>query len=128
MGTRRHLQESPEVRAVKFEERFKRLYPAERVVPGTGNVNFTLGMNHGLLSGRRVSEGDVVGLTILAEFQDVKAGVTAEQVDALLNGESYQANGNYCSVRKYFQIVSNGKLNYRSEYRLYVSGNFFRSP
>jgi M6 family metalloprotease-like protein len=114
MGTRRHLQESPKVRAVKFEERFKHLYPAERVVPGSGCVNFTLGANNGLLSGRRVSEGNVVGLTILVQFQDVRADITAEHVDALLNGENYSANGNYCSVREYYQLVSNGKLNYRN--------------
>ena len=113
-GTRRHLQESPEVRAIKFEQRFRNLYPQERVAVGSGRVNYTLGLNNGLLTGRRVSDGDVVGLTILVEFQDVRAGITPEHVDALLNGENYDTNGNYCSVREYYQLVSNGKLNYRN--------------
>jgi len=114
VGTRRHLQESSDARAAKFEERFKLLYPRERVVPGIGGVNFTFGPNNGLLSGRRVSDGSVLGLTILVEFQDERANVTGEQVDAMLNGENYNANGNYCSVRDYFLLVSNGKLDYRN--------------
>ena len=114
-GTRRHLQESPAVRSAKFEDRFKLLYPEERVVPGLGGINFTFGPNRGLLSGRRVSEDEVLGLTILVEFQDIHVAATTGDVDALLNGENYHANGNYCSAREYYQIVSNGKLNYRNQ-------------
>ena len=114
IGTRRHLQESTDVRATKFEERFRNFYPTERVVPGASSVNYTSGPNNGLLAGRRVSEGDVLGLTILVEFQDVRANVGAEHVDALLNRENYRANGNFCSAREYFHLLSNGKLNYRN--------------
>ncbi len=114
-GTRRHLQESPEVRAEKFEMRYRTLYQQERVIPGAGGIAYTYGANDGLLTGRRVSSGDVVGLTILVEFQDVRASIGSQHVDAMLNGENYHANGNYSSVREYFQLISNGKLNYRNQ-------------
>lgn len=113
-GTRKHLQESPEVRAEKFETRYRRLYQQERVVPGAGGIAYTYGENNGLLAGRRVSSGDVLGLTILVEFQDVRASITADHVGALLNDDNYHANGNYSSVKEYFQKISNGKLTYRN--------------
>ena len=114
VGTKKHLQESPAVRAEKFEARYRQLYQQERVIPGAGGISYTYGENNGLLAGRRVSSGDVLGLTILVEFQDVRASITSDDVDALLNANNYRANGNYCSVNKYFQILSNGKLNYRN--------------
>ena len=114
VGTKKHLQESPAVRAEKFESRYRKLYQQERVVPGAGGISYTYGENNGLLGGRRVSSGNVLGLTILVEFQDVRASITKKHVDALLNADDYHANGNYCSVNKYFQKLSNDKLNYRN--------------
>ncbi len=66
----------------------------------------------GLLDGRRVSEGNVKGLTILVEFQDVSASLKVAEVDKLLNAEGYDKQNSTCSVREYFKIVSNGKLDY----------------
>ncbi len=64
------------------------------------------------MEGRRVSEGEIRGLTVLVQFQDVKSTVTREDVDALLNGRGYHENGNFCSVREYYQLMSSGKLDY----------------
>ncbi|NNG00696.1 MAG: M6 family metalloprotease domain-containing protein [Desulfobacteraceae bacterium] len=114
VGTRRHLQESPEVRSAKFENRFRTLYPGEGIVPGAGGVNFTLGPNNGLLAGRRVSDGNVLGMTILVEFQDLRIDMRIDDVKAMLNDDNFIANGNHCSVRTYFREVSNGKLDYRN--------------
>ena len=36
--------------------------------------------------------------------------VTRQDVAAMLNDEDYTANGNFCSVREYFRLVSDGKL------------------
>jgi M6 family metalloprotease-like protein len=72
----------------------------------------TLGRTGGLLDGRRVSEGDITGLTVLVHFSDVTSTIGVPHVEALLNGQGYNANGNYCSVNEYFRIVSDGKLNY----------------
>lgn len=65
-----------------------------------------------LNSGRRLTEGTVKGLVVIVEFQDVLAAVDRSEVEALMNGTNYDKYGNYCSVREYFQIVSNGKLDY----------------
>ena len=47
--------------------------------------------------------GTVRGLTILVTFQDVGSTVTRQDVTAMLNDQSYTANGNFCSVREYFR-------------------------
>ena len=114
IGTRKHLQESSAVRTTKFEGRFRTLYQQERIVPGAGGINFTLGQNNGLLAGRRVSEGTVKGLTILVEFKDIKANVRKQDIKNLLNKNNYKTNGNFCSVKEYFLLVSNGKLTYEN--------------
>ena len=75
----------------------------------------SIDLNEGLLEGRRLSSGDVRGLTILVEFTDVSTNVTASDVDELLNGENYNKYDNYCSVREYFLLMSNGKLNYSNK-------------
>ncbi len=109
-GIRRHLRESPRVRNRYFKSRYEALRKAEPV--GESALMRTLGPNDGLLTGRRVNTGDVKGLTILIEFQDVSSHITKEDVDLMLNGESYNLHGNYCSVREYYNIMSNGKLDY----------------
>ncbi|MDM7934277.1 MAG: M6 family metalloprotease domain-containing protein [Methanothrix sp.] len=110
-GVRRHLKESEEVHNHKFESRFARAVPSAVHFRPSLNLR-TFGSEKGLMEGRRVSEGEVRGLTVLVQFQDVKSTVTAEDVDAMLNSRNYHENGNFCSVREYFQIVSNGRLDY----------------
>jgi len=111
VGLRRHLQESAEVQRARFEARYARMRPKEEPVGGD-HMALVLGPNEGLLEGRRVSQGNVLGLTVLVEFTDVAATVNANDVDELLNADNYRKNGNFCSVREYYQIVSNGKLTY----------------
>ena len=113
VGLGRHLQESPEVQRARFEARYAALRSRGAAVANE-NRNLTLGRNDGLLEGRRVSAGDVLGLTVLVAFTDVAADVTRDDVNDLLNAEDYNRNGNFCSVREYFRIVSDGKLNYRN--------------
>ncbi|HET7771771.1 MAG TPA: M6 family metalloprotease domain-containing protein, partial [Chloroflexota bacterium] len=104
----RHLQELESVRQKKFAEKQKSRAPRTR---GSGRL-MTVGPNQGLLEGRRVSDGTVRGLTILVNFQDVQTTVTRADVEEMLNGANYTANGNFCSVREYFRLISNGKLDY----------------
>jgi M6 family metalloprotease-like protein len=64
------------------------------------------------MEGRRVSEGEIKGLTVLVQFQDLMSSVTREEVDAMLNGQNYHENGNFCSVREYYRLMSCGRLDY----------------
>ena len=107
---RRHLKESSSVRNEKFKQRYDQLRPTETDV--NPHRFRTLGRNRGLLSGRLVSEGRVKGLTVLVEFTDVTTDITKAEVEALLNGDNYRENGNFCSVREYFRLMSGGKLDY----------------
>ena len=109
-GLRRHLKESPTVRNEKFRLRQASLRPVETDVAAARMR--TLGPSRGLLEGRRVSEGAVRGLTVLVEFADLQSSVTAADVEALLNADNYKENGNFCSVREYYQLISGGKLDY----------------
>ena len=110
-GVRRHFKESEEVRNRKFEARYARMNPPASAFKPSLNLR-TFGAEKGLLEGRRVSEGEIKGLTVLVQFTDVKSTVTREDVDALLNGQGYHDNGNFCSVREYFRLMSSGKLDY----------------
>ncbi len=107
----RHLKESEQVRNSKFETRYARMNPPTELYQPVATLR-TFGPNKGLLEGRRLSRGDIKGLTILVQFKDMKSTVTREDVDRMLNGENYTENGNFCSVREYFRIMSGGKLNY----------------
>lgn len=83
----------------------------------TGIINHhvpTLATETGLLEGRRICRGKVLGLTVLVEFANVSSKVSAHEVEEMLNGEYYSANGNSCSVRRYFELVSNGLLHYQN--------------
>ncbi|HEV2124305.1 MAG TPA: hypothetical protein VGW38_16230, partial [Chloroflexota bacterium] len=113
-GVRRHLQESEEVRHEQYEAKRRLMRPPDeaRVFADTFR---TLGPNEGLLNGRRVNRGTVRGLTILVEFQDERSSVTQADVEEMLNGEGYTRNGNYCSIREYFHLMSSGKLDYRND-------------
>jgi M6 family metalloprotease-like protein len=113
-GMRRHLQEDPEVRSrLAAIRRLAELPPRPLHLP-TETMR-TLGPNEGLLEGRRLSTGSVRGLTILVEFQDIRSTVTAADVNDMLNGQNYTRNGNFCSAREYFRLVSHGKLDYTND-------------
>lgn len=114
IGVRRHFKESEDIRNRKFEARYARMNPLPSSVKPSLNLR-TFGAVKGLLEGRRMSEGEIRGVAVLAQFKDVKSTVTAGDVDALLNGQGYHENGNFCSVREYFSLMSRGKLDYRSE-------------
>lgn len=106
----RHLQESLAVKRAKIEERELMHRP-----PGTAEfeeVVRTFGPNQGLLAGRQLSIGNIRGLTILVNFQDVTSTTTAADVEDMCNGANYTRNGNISSVRDYFLQVSTGKLDY----------------
>jgi M6 family metalloprotease-like protein len=105
------LKESEEVRNSKFQKRYALMIPPEEPVTAP-EILRTLGPNQGLLAGRRVSEGNVKGLTVLVQFQDVKSSVTAADVSEMLNDIRYSGSGNFCSVREYYRLMSNGKLDY----------------
>ena len=110
---RRGLREAEKVRNEKFSQRYEALRPPATDV--ASNVARTLGPNNGLLNGRRVSEGHIRGLTVLVEFTDLTTAVTAADVEEMLNAPNYRENGNYCSVREYFHLMSNGKLDYSNQ-------------
>ncbi|MFX0088118.1 MAG: peptidase M6, partial [Candidatus Hodarchaeota archaeon] len=110
-GLRRHLKEAPEVRNYKFDMRYANTLAPKDSVWADETLE-TYGPNQGLLEGRQVSSGVVRGLTILVDFPDRPAQVTAEEVSALLNDDDYTANGNFCSVREYFRLMSSGLLDY----------------
>ena len=89
---RRHFKETEEVRNAKFERRYANMFPRSTSFKPSLNLR-TFGSEKGLLEGRRISEGKVLGLTVLVQFQDVKSTVTREDVQALLNGVGYRENG-----------------------------------
>ena len=107
---RRGLREAETVRNEKFTQRYTALRPSATDV--ASNMARTIGRNNGLLEGRRVSEGHIRGLTVLVEFSDLPSAVSAADVEEMLNAPNYRENGNFCSVREYFHLMSNGKLDY----------------
>jgi M6 family metalloprotease-like protein len=106
-----HLKEVPDVRNEKFNDRFGSLKPPRLAGEDEPNLE-VYGPNAGLLTGRELSQGQVRGLAIMVDFQDVQTAITSEEVSALLNAEQYTANGNFCSVREYFRLMSSGALDY----------------
>jgi len=112
---RRHLRDSAAVRDARARASYQaRKPPVSRLaLPNGGSL--THGPSKGLLEGRRLCEGKVRGLTILVNFKDVQSSVTREEVDQMLNGEGYKANGNFCSVREYFRLMSGGRLDYTND-------------
>lgn len=107
----RHQKESEEVRNAKFNARYARMLPPPEPYQPHATLK-TFGPNKGLLEGRRLTEGEIKGLTILVQFKDIKSTVTKDDVDKMLNGANYSENGNFCSVREYYRLMSGGKLNY----------------
>lgn len=122
-GITRHIKEDPLVRNKKFNAKYDKFHSivennnldSNKVLHEMDtNEDRTHGPNNGLLEGTSITEGDVLGLTVLVEFADLSSTVTRDDVDEMLNGENYNKNGNFCSVREYFKIMSNGRLNYRN--------------
>tara|TARA_R110002153_G_scaffold40633_3_gene116241 strand:- start:12165 stop:14438 length:2274 start_codon:yes stop_codon:yes gene_type:complete len=107
---RKHLKDSPKVRNEKFGLRYQQLRPSEEV--GNASVMRTLGAEGGLLEGRKLHQGNVHGLTIIVDFDDIRTNISHADVDAMFNSDNYSQNGNFCSVKRYFQIVSSDKLTY----------------
>ena len=108
---RRHITESEEVRQQKFILRHANRQPPPPIFSAADTFR-TLGPNNGLLTGRRVSTGTVRGLTVIVEFQDVTTTITRQDVDDMLNSPNYTRNGNFCSARDYFLLMSNNRLDY----------------
>jgi len=109
IGVPRHLRETAEVRNEKFEMRYQLM---RRKTSAIGPMIQTFGRENGLLEGRRVSSGKVRGLTVLVQFSDEQAAITKDDVDAMLNGDAYTRNGNFCSVNQYYRMMSADALNY----------------
>ena len=110
---RKHLRNSKRIRNDEFKSRYQTLRPPEPV--GESRIMRTLGPNNGLLTGRQVNKGNVRGLTILVEFSDLSCEVGTDEVLAMLNNENYNAHGNFCSVRQYYRLMSNGTLDYTND-------------
>lgn len=109
---RRHLKEDPEVRNEKFGRRYDRLRPFEDDADGRMR---TLGPDGGLLSGRKLHKGQIRGLTVIVDFDDIRTNISTADVDAMFNADNYTANGNFCSVKGYFDLVSSKKLSYTNQ-------------
>jgi len=107
---RRHLKEDPEVRNEKFGLRYARVRPPEEDAETA--LMRTLGPDEGLLNGRKLHEGQIQGLTVIVDFDDIRTNITAADVEAMFNANNYSENGNHCSVKTYFETVSSGKLSY----------------
>ncbi len=106
----KHLKEDPLVRNEKFEQNYNHFRPRE-VDPDSSRTR-VLGPDDGLLTGRKLHRGTVRGLTIIVDFDDVTTNITRSAVDEMFNSANYSTNGNFCSINKYFDTVSSGKLNY----------------
>ncbi len=107
---RKHLKEDPEVRNEKFGLRYARLRPPE---DGTETTMMrTLGPDGGLLNGRKLHRGPILGLTVIVDFDDIRTSIATADVEAMFNSDNYTENGNHCSVKTYFETVSSGKLIY----------------
>ena len=112
-GLQKHVKEDPLVRNEKFEQNYNLLRPRE--LDEDTSSSRTLGPDSGLLSGRKLHQGHVKGLTIIIDFDDVTTNISRDTVDDMFNASNFTKNGNYCSVKQYFKIVSSGKLMYSNK-------------
>ena len=64
--------------------------------------------------------GNKLGLCLLIDFDDDPASIAQSEINSYCNAVSYSGYGNNGSVRKYFQDVSNGSLNYSNVVTIYV--------
>ncbi|WP_258297670.1 M6 family metalloprotease domain-containing protein [Paenibacillus peoriae] len=109
-GLQLHIKEDSTVRSQKFMKRFNELRPRQKKTEGREPLAF--GPYRGLIDNNLLTEGEIHGLTVLVEFADLPLAVSNEDIDDMLNGENYHGNGNYSSVRKYFETMSSGRLKY----------------
>jgi M6 family metalloprotease-like protein len=105
-----HIKEDPAIQSDKFTKRFKELRPQQKKTEGRTPLAF--GKYRGLIDDNLLTEGEIHGLTVLVEFDDLPSTVSNQDIDEMLNGENYHVNGNYSSVRKYFETMSSGRLKY----------------
>jgi hypothetical protein len=68
------------------------------------------------------STGNVIGITILVDFNDVLEIISPQDVNTYLNSTTASMWGNNGSVRDYFEDVSNGILVYTN----WVSPAYYR--
>jgi M6 family metalloprotease-like protein len=61
-----------------------------------------------------------MGVTLLIDFPDEPATISAEQINNFLNGDNYSEFGNNGSVKQYYYDVSNQKLVYSNSVIKYV--------
>lgn len=108
------LQEDKEVRLRKVSEREEQLCPPLPDPRLDDAEVLGFGPQGGLLNGKILSKGTITGLTVLVEFADITTSIPTDEVDQMLNGENYHGNGNYCSVREYFELMSSGQLRFRN--------------
>ena len=107
---RKHLKEDPEVRNEKFGLRYARIRPP--VEEADTGLMRTLGADGGLLTGRKLHSGQIQGLTVIVDFDDIRTNINTADVEAMFNSDNYSENGNHSSVKTYFETVSTGKLTY----------------
>lgn len=113
-GIRKHLRETGSVIESKFNLRFQLREPPVRPGPPVSTY-LTFGEDNGLLAGDKIHKGKVLGLTVLVEFQDVSCTVKSQDISSMLNDDGYKGNGNFCSVREYFLMMSGNRLEYSNE-------------
>lgn len=107
---RKHLKEDPKVRNEKFGLRYECIRPSEERAD-TGLMR-TFGPDDGLLAGRKLHSGQIRGLTVIVDFDDIRSNISTADVEAMFNSDNYSENGNFCSVKTYFETMSSGRLTY----------------
>ncbi len=70
-----------------------------------------------------VTTGEVEGITLIIDFSDQPALISAAEVDNYLNQPGYNGFGNNGSVRDYYYDISDGQLTFTN----YVSATFYRA-
>jgi M6 family metalloprotease-like protein len=113
-GLERHLHEPKDVRNDAVRGHLEGMLPID-ASPFELEAMLTFGPQGGLLPGRVLNTGDVRGLTILVTFADTPTTVTQQDVQDLLNGSNFRANGNASSVHEYFQTMSTGRLRFTNK-------------
>ena len=110
----RHLHPPKEVRNTAVRDRLERMLPLDSS-PGERDALMTFGPSGGLLPGRVLNNGAVLGLTILITFPDTPTTVAPADVDGLLNGNAFRDHGNASSVFEYFQTMSTGRMSFTNK-------------
>lgn len=111
-GLSRNLKETADIRNKKFNQRYSSLRLKENILNASSNFMRTYGPNSGLLEGRQLTIGNVKGLTILVDFPDLQTSITSNDVSDMLNEPNFSEHGNFCSVRRYYEVMSSGRLTY----------------